>query len=227
MKRQEQGHQDSQAISKEELPKEVYQSILQDIRAREAFIYARRSLKDTAKPEEQMETRGADRATMDIEKEHAKKSNIHIHMPKQAYRGSRWNKRSQEEMDREEQMDQEDQEEPYKYICQIYMPKKRMPTETDQKSIEKERRTQPSEQQRSKQSYQSHRGSRQSYQEPIGSRTAIVEPYHSKRNAACNIAIYAADNRYREHTHILEQEEPYRRSVRAEEPYRRQYFIYI
>ena len=52
MKRQEQGHQDSQAISKEELPKEAYQSILQDIRAREAFIYARRSLKDTAKPEE-------------------------------------------------------------------------------------------------------------------------------------------------------------------------------
>ena len=56
MKRQEQGHQDSQAISKsllmEDLTKEAYQSILQDIRAREAFICARRSLKDTAKPKE-------------------------------------------------------------------------------------------------------------------------------------------------------------------------------
>lgn len=52
MKRQEQGHQDSQAISKEELPKEAYQSILQDITAREAFINARRSLKDIAKLEE-------------------------------------------------------------------------------------------------------------------------------------------------------------------------------
>ena len=52
MKRQEKDHQDSQAISKEELPKEADQSVSQDIRAREAFIYARRSLKDTAKPEE-------------------------------------------------------------------------------------------------------------------------------------------------------------------------------
>jgi len=55
MKRQGQGHQEIQTISKEELPKEASQSTLQDIRARETFTYARRSLEDSTKPKEQME----------------------------------------------------------------------------------------------------------------------------------------------------------------------------
>ena len=78
MKRQEQGHQESQAISKEELPKEAYQSTLQDIRAREAFTYARRSLEDTTKPEEQMEQTDQEEQMEQEEPRGAKRSNIYI-----------------------------------------------------------------------------------------------------------------------------------------------------
>jgi len=70
------------------------------------------------------------------------------------------------------------------YMSHIYA-KEEEHTETDQRSIEKERRTQPSEQQRSRQSI---RGSRQSYWEPIGSHLSMGHSNHSYlRNSAKGI----------------------------------------
>ena len=80
VKRQEQGHQEIQSISKEELPKEAYQSTLQDIRARDAFTCARRSLEDTTKPEEQMEQTDQEEKMEQEEPRGAKRSNIYIYL---------------------------------------------------------------------------------------------------------------------------------------------------
>lgn len=117
MKRQEQGHQDSQAISKEELPTEAYQSILQDIRAREAFLYARRSLKDTAKPEEQMEMRGADKATKrsHIGARGATRGTTYVYVISKPKKRSRWRQEEHTEPS-EELHEQTKQVEQSKYM---------------------------------------------------------------------------------------------------------------